>query len=306
MSIQVLDRPLTYLTGSVERAILETLAYSDIFNYPLRADEIVRYMPVAATLEQVRRSLDDAGPVVQCLRGYYFLEGREAIVRVRERREPASLKQLRVAYRIGRLLGRLPFIRMAALTGSLAVLNSDATADLDYMLVAAPDRVWTARGLAVLMGRLTSHLGYTLCPNLIVSERRLEWADRSLYSAREICQMIPITGLPTYVKLRGANTWTQRYLPNAGSMPPVPLPGANPSRRLQSLGEWTLSGQFGDRLEAWERNRKMARLMCQPGYGPETNFDAEICQGNFDHHRSITQQEYRRRLSWLGINAPEE
>ena len=36
---------------------------------------------------------------------------------------------------------------MVALTGSLALLNSEASADLDYMLVATQGRVWIEREL---------------------------------------------------------------------------------------------------------------------------------------------------------------
>jgi hypothetical protein len=193
---------------------------------------------------------------------------------------------------------------MVALTGSLAVLNSDTGADLDYMLVTAPNRVWTARGFAVLLGRFTTRLGTTLCPNLVVSERRLEWADRSLYSAREICQMLPISGLETYAEFRSVNSWTQEFLPNASGSGLQSYPAHNGSRPLQKLQEWPLRGELGNRIELWERTRKIRRFTSQPGLGTETRFDAEICQGNFDQHRSRTLAAFERRLRQLGIAFP--
>ena len=39
--------------GTLERAILETLAYSDVFEYPLRLNELHRYLPIRAKTGQV-------------------------------------------------------------------------------------------------------------------------------------------------------------------------------------------------------------------------------------------------------------
>ena len=120
------------------------------------------------------------------------------------------------ALKYGCMLGALPFIRMVALTGSLAVMNSAKVSDFDYMLVTTPNRVWTARAFALLLNRFTRLFGHTLCPNLIVSENALTWSTHDLYSARELCQMIPITGMDVYRKLMRANKWTKHFLPNDG------------------------------------------------------------------------------------------
>lgn len=298
--LQRSEFPLPVSIG-LEQAILETLAYSDVFDYPLRIEEIHRYLPVSATLQELREALDGASSLVACQQGYYLLAGREAIVSVRLRREANSRPALNRAMLIGRVLCRLPFIRMVTLTGSLALLNSDESGDLDYMLVAAPGRVWTARGFALLLGRLTGRSGYTLCPNLIVSERALEWNQRDLYSAREICQMIPIAGEQVYARLRSKNAWTNELLPNASGKPPLAEAGRRSGRAMQSLLEWPLRGALGDRIERWEMERKVRRFTQQPGFGEETCFDADICQGNFDHHGAQTREALQQRLMHLGI-----
>jgi hypothetical protein len=205
---------------------------------------------------------------------------------------------------VGRILGGLPFIRMVALTGSLAVLNSEESGDLDYMLVAAQGRVWTARGFAILFGRLTARMGYVLCPNLIVSENALEWTQRDLYSARELCQMVPVTGTSVYARLRRINRWTELLLPNASSPPPLARLLRERRSLLQSVEEWPLRGGLGDRIESWEMRRKISRLSRQAGVGAETRFDAEVCQGNFQHHGAQTRRALRERLAGLGIDSP--
>jgi hypothetical protein len=287
-------------TPSIEHAILETLAYSDIFDYPLTVEELHRYLGLHITLSELNTILDCHSDGIDTQNDYYFLAGRGSVVTLRKRRAALSNPLFQRALRYGRLLGRLPFIRMVALTGSLALLNSNETADLDYMLVAAPGRVWTARGFALILGRLTAASGYTLCPNLIVSEKILKWRQRDLYSAREICQMIPIAGAEVYARLRQVNAWTDTFLPNALNAPRIPESrGHSPSS--SSIGEWVLQGEFGDRLEKWEMDRKVIRLSQQSGFGAETVFNKDICQGNFHQHGTLTLQAFHQRLVDLGI-----
>ncbi len=285
--------------SSFERAILETLAYSDIFDYPLKLDELHRYLTTPASLEQVAACLSQT-ELVESKNDFYFLKGRADIVSLRLQRERISSKSFARALSYGRILGGLPFIRMVALTGSLAVRNCDETGDYDYMLVARTGRVWLARAFALLLNRIANLLGETLCPNLIISERTLEWPAHDLYSAREICQMIPISGEGVYSALRVANPWVSGFLPNV-SAPVIVDKVKDPHPSFQRILEIPLRSEFGGRLETWEMTRKVARFTRQAGYGLETNFNADICQGNFDHHGSWTMKKYHERLSRLGL-----
>jgi hypothetical protein len=288
----------------LSRAVMQTIAYSDIFDYPLTAREIHRYLTgVPASFEAVVRVLEDG--VVLRTGEYFTLPGRAEISSIRIQREARSRELMPHAIRYGRLLGRLPYIRMVALTGSLAVSNISKAADFDYMLVAVPGRVWTARAFALAFNRVTRLFGHTLCPNLIVSENSLAWPLHDLYSARELCQMIPITGIRVYYDLMNANQWAGEFLPNAfmehGSWT---SPGRKRTPAIQNLFEFLLSGQFGDRFERWEMNRKIARFSKQAGFSDETVFNAEVCQGNFHHHRKWTQEVFHQRLSDLDADSP--
>src|SRR4030095_4434136 len=205
------------LNSSLEKlswAVVQTITYSDIFDYPLTACEIHRYLTgVNATLEEVALALEE-GSVMQT-GDYFTLPGREGLSNIRIQREKRSRELLPTTIRYGRILGTLPYIRMVALTGSLAVLNVSKNADFDYMLVTSPGRVWTARAFALLFNRIVHLFGHTICPNLIVAENALEWPLHDLYSARELCQMIPITGMDVYHRLLEANQWAKIFLPNA-------------------------------------------------------------------------------------------
>jgi len=293
-------QPLPRRVTSLEHAILETLAYSDVFNYPLRLEELHRFLPVPASLAELEACVDELDWVESNL-GYYFLRGREQIVALRLQREESLRRPYDRAIRYGRILGLLPFIRMVALTGSLAVQNSEASGDYDYMLVTQRGRVWLARAFALLLNRVARLSGETLCPNLIVSEDALRWNAVNLYSARELCQMVLICGRRTVgFNLRVANLWVADYFPNFKCASYQSLKDINFfAGALRGFLEFLLNNRLGDRLEAWEMNRKIARLSRQDGLGPETLFSPEVCQGNFDHHGSATLARYQQRLQQI-------
>jgi len=281
------------LTSILDRAILETLAYSDIFECPLRLVELHRYLSVYVDREVLPIRLRSLIGQVEEMDGFYFLAGHYEFVDVRKQREIKSRALMPHALHYGHLLGSLPFVRMVALTGSLAVLNVSKNVDFDYMLVTVHGRVWIARAFALLFNRLTRLWGYTICPNVIVSEASLRWHQQDLYSARELCQMIPITGMGAYQKLMQVNEWVKEFLPNARQASEV-------SKTSEALAQKTLElplrGRLGDRLESWERNRKITRFSKQDGFGEETVFNSDMCQGNFDHHRKWTREQFDKKI----------
>ena len=301
--------------GSLQRAILEALAYSDIFEHPLRLDELHRYLPMRAEVGELTSALNSLQGYVESQDEFYFLPGRADIVEIHRQREARSHELLPYAIRYGRILGSLPFVRMVALTGSLAVLNLSKNSDFDYMLVTAKGRVWTARLFAVALNRTANLFGHTLCPNLIVSETALQWPLHDLYSARELVQMIPITGMDVYNRLMRANEWAEDFLPNAH----LSLRGERSSawqypllngrllrlslRSLLAMTESCLRSNPGNRFEQWEMTRKIKRFSKLPGFGEETIFTADLCQGNFHHHRKWTREVFEEKLRVIASRA---
>jgi hypothetical protein len=285
---------------NLNNAILKTLSYSDVFDHPLTVKEVHHFLGTPASLEQVAACLRKIEQV-ESEDGYYFLTGRGAIVQIRKEREASSQRAYERAKGYGHILGRLPFVRMVALTGSLAMRNCDQTGDYDYMLVTSRGRVWTARLFSMVLNKFANLLGETLCPNLIVSESMLEWKQQNLYYAREIAQMTPLSGKDVYNTLRVVNKWVEDYLPNCSINQAIA--GAENSSVLQTMGETLLGGFLGDQLESWEMNRKIRKFSKHAGFGIETNFNAEICQGNFDHHGMWTLQRYEERLEKLDLSA---
>lgn len=311
--------PASY-AATVETAILQTLAYVDVFDYPLTAAEIHRYLSAVAAPAGLVEELLVAGRLVPARvvasDGYYALAGREGIIDTRRRRAAIARRLWPVALAYGTLLAGLPFVRMVAITGSLAVDNVEENADVDYLIVTANDRLWLCRAFAILAVRLAARRGVSLCPNYLLSERALVFRERNLYTAHELAQMIPISGAPVYRQIRTLNAWTDAWLPNANDPPQLSTeaPGEVGSRlgRTGYVAEWLLGTSLGTALEQWERKRKIARFSRQQrGEGAsaaekaeaEAQFSADWCKGHFEGHASRILDAYQERLRALQVEA---
>ncbi len=183
-------------------AILRTLLYADVFGFPLTETEIHHFLiGVSATPEEVQATLRNSpclAESVECINGYYVLRGRAELVRQREARNDASLRLWSGARRYGTWMAHLPFVRMVALTGALAMRNAnDRDDDIDYLLVTKPGRVWTARAYSIVLVRLV----------------RLQ----NVFMAHELAQMVPLAGHTLYHAMRTVNLWSFDLLPNADS-----------------------------------------------------------------------------------------
>jgi len=275
----------------VLRSIFNTLAYADVFDYPLTAYEVYRYLGVAnASLEEITQILTDTA-LFSNVENYYTLHGREEILETRKQRAEVAGQLWPTAARYGRMIASLPFVRMVAVTGSLAMDNTDAGKDIDYMIVTAPGHLWTCRAFSLLVARVARLEGVDLCPNYLITTHALELEEHSLYVAHELAQMIPLSGMEFYDELRRLNAWTSDYLPNSLTPPEMPqgVPFAERPSVLKKAFEILFRLPFVNWFEKWEMNRKVARLTHEQISSSESHFSADVCKGHIDQHgESVT------------------
>ncbi len=299
-------KPRVRVESPAERiaaAIVRAVAYADVFDFPLRAHEVHRYMPhEPAAPETVREILANGQMVPARLTragDYYALPGREGIVAKRCQRARESALLWPPTRRYGALIARLPYVRLVAVTGSLAVNNADADADIDYLVVTAPGHVWLTRAAIILVVRLARRRhGVTLCPNFVLSETAMRM-PASMFNARELAQMVPLAGEATYRRLREVNGWTESFLPNAAGLPDgTPASGKVPAIKagpLRRHAERLLATAPGRRLERWEMERKLRRFG-PTAPGDEAQFSADWCKGHFENHGQRIIAAYTSRL----------
>ena len=173
--------------------------------------------------------------------------------------------------------------------------NMEDGQDIDYMIVTAPNHLWTCRALALLVARFARFENIQLCPNFLITENALTLTDRSLYAAHEMTQMILISGPETYDRMRRLNAWTDEYLPNAQGAPKVFDMPKTPAQ-FQILLEF-LSRFFPSHLfERWEMNRKVKKLSREQASSSESRFTNDVCKGHADRHGEKTARELKKRL----------
>lgn len=286
-------------------AVLLTLAYSDVFDYPLTLEEIHRYLiGHGAKRNEVHDAVSQASTDKQVANGgaHYALRGRHDVIALREKRAQTSAKLWLQALRYGRLIARLPFVRMVAVTGALVSDNAEAGADLDYLIVTRPGYLWLTRAIILGIDKVARRLGSRarLCPNFIVSETNLALQERDLFTAQELTRMVPISGLPVYRRMRSQNGWTDEFLPNAQGFPRSYGNGSGPSR-LQAASEALLSNPVSRKLERWEMERKIRKFTRSQTINNETRFSADLCKGHFDGHKEQTMRAFESRIEQLGL-----
>jgi hypothetical protein len=249
----------------MDMAIYSTVAYRDVFDFPVTLDEIHRYLHgmrcAPADILQAVSSGSLIGHHLEWDGEYVALRGRGALFEVRRSRREASRRQWPTARMFARFLATLPNVRMVAVTGSLAAGNFPTGGDIDFLLVTDAGTMWRTRALCRLLARLDATLAKGLfCPNTFLSAAALPLTRRSLYDAQELCQMIPLFGFETYREVRRANAWTDERLPNAAG-PPSQEPICAPfSAGLKRCGEWLLDGAAGRAIENFEASRKIYRF----------------------------------------------
>lgn len=210
--------------------VIRTLAYHAIFDFPLSQNEIHKFLisdelTEIETIEGKLQTLVRKRKINQ--HGDFFALSHD-VFQLRERRRIISKKKIKIAHRAACLIGKLPWIKLVAITGALAMENADEGDDVDLMVVSAKDRLWIIRPMVMFLISLffkrrrpnLPNLTNALCLNLWIDESSLQVLppQRNLYTAHELAQMKPIINKDEiYERMMEENTWGEKYLANSWS-----------------------------------------------------------------------------------------
>lgn len=209
------------------KAILDTLLYADIFDYPLRRCELWQYLitktPVSQSLfeKSLQRLLSEKKIIKK--KSYYFLPERATIISLCKKREKTSVKKLQLAQKTVRILSVIPTVELIGISGGAARYNADDADDIDLFIIAKHGALWTTRALVLIflsvLGRRrknTKNVSNMFCVNMLLDEKVLEIKAHDLYTAHEVAQMKPLCNKNnTYEKFLLANKWVSKFLPNS-------------------------------------------------------------------------------------------
>lgn len=212
----------------MEKAVLKTLIYANLFDYPLTIFEIHKWLiGKKANLRQVESAL---GRLVKSAKlkvqsGYFLLPKRQGLVSKKLRKEKQSAKYFKKAQIVAQILKLIPTIKLIGISGGLAMGNASKEDDIDLFVITGKNRLWISRllilGLLSLTGqrREAGHskrqAGGKLCLNTILEEDFLEQSSKDIYVAHEVLQMKVLWQRDgVYSRYLLANEWTFKFLPN--------------------------------------------------------------------------------------------
>ncbi len=269
------------------QSILKTLAFFDAQDLPLTLMEIRAYLitplPLSLStgggesLAEIQNTLSsELASKVQYAEGFYFLFGRERLVRLRQERYPISLSRYRKAKKHLLALRIFPYLRAVAISGSLALLNSSRNSDIDLFVLTRKNRIWFVRMLMSLYFHILGkrrhgvRIADRFCLNHYLCEGHEIAQDQNLYTAAEYANLISVLGEKWLEKFWRQNQWVKGYL----FSPATPSTSSSFPFRTRKLGRGEV--------------RSLAEFFFEiTGMGPLLNYFSGIYQ----KHR-IKMQEY--------------
>jgi len=308
----------------LEKSILETLAYFDVFDYPLTVEELHRWLwkPGASVhfvgfleqLEQVKH--------IEHRDSFYFLPGRADIVEIRQRAVPVIEEKYTIARRAVKKLRWIPFCRSVFLCNTVASSHATPESDIDVFIVVKSGRIWIARffiilTLALFRLRITKETSANkICLSFYTTDTHLDLSDvviddEDIYMAYWIDQLVPVYD-PDNLRQRiiEENVWAKKYIQNAfqphETLHRLRVDDMWLQKIKKKSSEWVLSGSVGSFFEKMLKKRQLKTL--QANFGSQINdesthvvVDDTMLKFHDNDRREYFRSEWKRGLEKLEI-----
>jgi predicted nucleotidyltransferase len=237
----------------IEKAILASLAYFDIFEYPLNRAEIYQFLPESYSYEVFKNALDRL-----CRESWvcqfddlYSLQNKPELVLRRKEGNKRAEVLLRKAEKIAGFLSHFPYVRGVAVSGSLSKHFADKNSDIDFFIITEKNRLWIARTFMHLFKKFTFLFNkqHWFCMNYYIDEEQMQIKEKNIYTAIEVITLIPFRGMEVFRNFYIHNAWTIHCLPNHSA---YLLPGQNARTSIfKKLTESFFRNAAGDRIEQY-------------------------------------------------------
>ncbi len=219
--------------NDLERSILKTVAFFDVFKYPLTSTEIWKYLLLhrkKVNLLEIRKELNNSSILKNELslkEGFYCLKGNEHIYLIRKQNNNLAERKFYKAIRLIKLYRFIPFVKMVAVCNSLAHSNARETSDIDFFVITKKNNIWLARFFSILfvyiLGQRPSDKDRsdTFCLSFFIDEESLNiqkimLSDKDIYSPFWIQTLLPIYNQDNlYERFLKSNQWYLDYMSNA-------------------------------------------------------------------------------------------
>jgi len=206
--------------------IQKTISFFSLFNYPLTAFEVWKYLPVKAKFSEVLFCLDNGLENINQKNGQYFPALCEKNLEKRNRRYNYSDRKFKQAIKISKIFRFIPYIKMIAIVNIIGSANMRNESDIDFFIVTVPKRIWLTRFFCVLIAKILNKRPQknktkdTICLSFYITEDNLNLENLMLnsldwYFIYWLACLVPIYDADNYYeKLINHNLWLKKTLPN--------------------------------------------------------------------------------------------
>jgi len=311
--------------SNLEKAIIRTLAFFDIFDYPLTLVEIHKWLyqaDKACQLAEIFEILETENlkKVIAKKHGFYFLAGREAIIQTRLERYQIAEKKFKIGLKTVRWLRWLVFVKMVAICNNSGYNNATNQSDVDFFIITSAKRLWWTR-LGITL--ITTILGVRrhdqkfidrVCLSFYISQDHLDLSDIALkpidpYLIYWFATLVPIYDLGISQRFFASNIWFKDYLPNF--YPPT----LNHRRRIsdnryinfsKKFDKMILGKKLGDFLEKVAKKLQAKKIKKYFGDSvDQKNTNVVISESMLKFHKTDRRQYYcdvwQKKLNNLGL-----
>lgn len=265
----------------IKQSILKTLAYFDIFNYPLTKEEIFRYLykdnVINIEYPEFINQLQQLQQLhhLQHHNGLYFLPGREEIVNNRQDKVKIMDKKLKIARRGIKKIASVPFVRAVFVCNTLSGPGLEDDSDIDVFIIVKNRRLWLTRLLVTLklsffrLRRTKHKIKNRICLSFYLSDYNLNLEKIAIkddvYLVYWLAQLVPFYDPDNFYEiLIGANKWVEKYLANGIQSYDMSLKYKVESRKCERFTKNFLEkmwgGGYGDLIEGQARGIQQAKM----------------------------------------------
>jgi len=251
--------------------ILATLAYFDMWDYPLTYGEIFLFLENKYGRHDFTEALDQliVNKLVFHFDRFYSLKNDYMIAVRRNKGNKKASGLINKAKEVGAFLIRFPYVRGIGISGSLSKNFADDNSDIDFFIITERNRLWLARTFMHMFKKLTFLVGkqHNYCMNYYIDEAQLQIVEKNIYTAIEVATIIPLEGDLTFESFYKSNAWTSGFLPNKC----MRLATAKPLKKrwYKTFTESLFNNPFGDWLDnvlmkitsaRWNKKTEMKKL----------------------------------------------
>jgi len=217
--------------NTIEKSILKTIIYFDLFIFPLTKIELYKNLyslENKISFQDFLNILENSNQLKNIIsekEGFYFLKNKENIVRERKEKYIISYKKYILAKRFIKILSLFKSFKFIGVcSNSLVLDNAKDDSDIDLFIITKENRVWTARLISVLIAKILNlrpkenNKKNKMCLSFYVDEKKMNmerFSDNNIYFIYWVSQIIPIYDEGDYsIRFFKENIWIKETLKN--------------------------------------------------------------------------------------------